>query len=168
MAGSIMEYPYTVLYTTHSLHVKQYHKRNSLVLASVGFAIGVGCWDSCPCATTHAAWQMCLFCIVETLSLCLSLESLLLENFHQNRTTLSEGLLCQVGSFPLLIYTLISISRARRTGPDSRPQVLVLYRTAITDGGERLNENFKTLIALSLENINGEKIGGEKAPRLFS
>jgi hypothetical protein len=48
MAGSIMEYPYTVWYTTHSLHVKQYHKRNSSVLASVGFAIGVGCRDSCP------------------------------------------------------------------------------------------------------------------------
>jgi hypothetical protein len=30
------------------------------------------------------------------------------------------------------------------------------------DGGERLNENFKTLIALSLENINGEKNGGRR------
>lgn len=48
-----MEYPYTVWYTTHSLHVKQYHKRNSLVLASVGFGTGVGCWDSCPWCYYH-------------------------------------------------------------------------------------------------------------------
>lgn len=106
----------------------------------------------------HMQPGRCVYSVLLRPSLCLSIESLLLENFHQNTTTLSEGLLCQVGSFPLLIYTLISISRARRTGPDSRPQVLVLYRTAITDGGERLNENFKTLIALSLENINGEKM----------
>lgn len=163
-----MEYPYTVWYTTHSLHVKQYHKRNSLVLASVGFGTGVGCWDSCPWCYYHTCSLADVFILYcwDPLAVSFSRVSFVGELPSEQNNFVSEGLLCQVGSFPLLIYTLISISRARRTGPDFRPQVLVLYRTAITDGGERLN--FKTLIALSLENINGEKIGGEKAPRLFS